>query len=98
MTLSEKIYGLSLIWMEASYNFPYWDRLQDIDWDRKYEACLSEICSSKDLSEYFKILLRFINTLNDGHTTLTLPEDLEYSQIRLPFDLKFIEGKYYIIN
>ena len=37
-TNEEKIYGLSLLWKEASYNFAYFDKIPEIDWDKTYQA------------------------------------------------------------
>lgn len=33
LTDSEKIYGLSLLWKEVSYNFPFLSNLTDLKWD-----------------------------------------------------------------
>ena len=36
LSLEERVYGLSLIWKEAEYNFPFWKRLKGLDWDKAY--------------------------------------------------------------
>lgn len=36
ISLDDKIYGLSLIWKEAEYNFPFWKRLNNLDWNNAY--------------------------------------------------------------
>lgn len=64
---SEKIYGLSLIWKEASYNFAYFDKTK-INWDSAYRSLLPQILKTKNTYEYYRILQRFLALLKDGHT------------------------------
>jgi carboxyl-terminal processing protease len=33
LSAAERSYGLSLIWQEANYNFAFFDRVPDLDWD-----------------------------------------------------------------
>ena len=52
ISLDDKIYGLSLIWKEAEYNFPFWKRLTNLDWDNAYRESLIKIIETKTIREY----------------------------------------------
>jgi len=43
LTLDEKVAGLSKIWSEAHFNFPFFGRLADTDWDRLYVDYLPQV-------------------------------------------------------
>ena len=38
----EKIYGLSLLWKEADYNFAHFDSVPDLDWDKTYQKYIPQ--------------------------------------------------------
>lgn len=52
----ERIYGLSLIWKEAEYNFPFWSRLDGLNWDAAYRDSLETVAAADNLIEYYLIL------------------------------------------
>ena len=71
----QKIFELSKIWKEASYNFVYWDKV-DIDWDEEYRKTLANVLKTEDLYDYYRELLRFVALLGDGHTAVTCPREM----------------------
>ena len=71
----QKIFELSKIWKEASYNFVYWDKV-DIDWDEEYRKTLANVLKTEDLYDYYRELLRFVALLGDGHTAVTCPGEM----------------------
>ena len=49
ISLLDKINGLSLIWKEAEYNFPFWCNLIDeINWDEEYKKALDRVINTKN--------------------------------------------------
>jgi hypothetical protein len=40
LSMEEKIYGLSLLWKEAEYNFDFWDKKDMLDWNEAYRIAL----------------------------------------------------------
>ena len=36
LPMETKLYGLSKLWSDASYNFAYFDQVPDLDWDSAY--------------------------------------------------------------
>ena len=73
---AERIYGLLLIWQEANYNFAYFDRVPDLDWDAAYREYIPRVLAAEDIFSYYDLLERFIALLNDGHTWLLMNKDI----------------------
>ncbi|MDD3860232.1 MAG: S41 family peptidase [Bacteroidales bacterium] len=99
LTNDQKVLGLSLIWKEAAYNFPYFDRL-DIDWTSTYQNYIPKVIDSKSDLEYFLILQEFISQLKDEHTKILMPYQIENelkSKSALPvFDLVCLKDGVYV--
>ncbi len=71
---AEKLYGLSLIWQEANYNFAFFDQVPDLDWDSVYRAFVPRVLETGNSYEYYQELKRFVALLEDGHTSVYLPD------------------------
>ncbi|MFT5756932.1 MAG: carboxyl-terminal processing protease [Alteromonadaceae bacterium] len=84
LTLEQKIYGLSLFWKEASYNFAYFDQVKDLDWDATYISYLSEVTNTKNNFEYYRVLSKLAAELHDGMTYVNIPEKLVRENVDFP--------------
>jgi carboxyl-terminal processing protease len=84
LTNEEKIYGLSLIWREAFYNFAYFDRLPDLNWNQAYRDFLPQVIAAEDIYSYYRVLSRFIALLQDGHTAVFYPPEVAAQHIDFP--------------
>jgi hypothetical protein len=100
ISLEERIYGLSLIWREAKYNFAYWDERPDLDWDKAYQEALPRIIAEENPYLYYRELQKFISLLRDGHTSVTIPEELhpEYNADEANIATSYIEGKHILMK
>ncbi|CAA0179482.1 S41 family peptidase [Tenacibaculum maritimum] len=94
----EKIYGLSKFWSEVNYNFVYLNRIDKQRWDKHYQTLLSEVQTTENDYEYYRLLQKFCAELKDGHTNVWLPKNIrqlilnaEFGDYR--FYLKNIDGK-----
>lgn len=76
LTPEERVHGLSIIWKEAAYNFPYFDQLPDLDWDRAYREAIPRVLAAGTTLEYYRELHRFAALLRDGHTRVRLPDSI----------------------
>lgn len=79
---SEKIYGLSLIWMEVQRNFPFRERLSNFD--EEYKKAIEAVSNAPDLRSYYRELQIFVAKLHDGHTSIRLPKGMYITRSRLP--------------
>ena len=76
LSVAERLYGLSLIWQEANYNFAFFDRVPDLDWDASYREYIPRVISAEDSFAYYELLSRFTALLQDGHTAVIPPKSL----------------------
>ena len=69
----QKLWGLMTIWAEAKFNFPFFDRIPEINWDQKLQEYIPRVIGSSSLDDYYSVLMEFAALLNDGHTEVTPP-------------------------
>ena len=74
---AEKVYGLSLLWQEANYNFAFFDRIPDVSWDSVYVRSIPRVLATRDSWEYYRELQRVVAQLRDGHTNVSMPASLQ---------------------
>lgn len=77
LTDSEKIFGLSQIWKEASYNYAHFKDLKKFSWDSLYITNIAKVKNAQSLIDYYNLLNRFIASLEDGHTRIIPPKEYQ---------------------
>lgn len=80
----DKLYGLSLFWKEASYNFAYFDQVPDLDFDSAYREYIPKVLATETTYEYYRELMKFNALLHDGHTNIYLPKGLSSRYVDWP--------------
>ena len=84
LSVEEKLYGLSLIWKEASYNFAFFDQVPDLDFDAAYQEYIPKVIASENTFEYYRELQKFIALLEDGHTNVYMRDGLASGYVDWP--------------
>ena len=72
----DKLYGLSLFWREASYNFAFFDQVSELDFDKTYREYIPQVLSVGSDYEYYRVLMKLSAQLKDGHTNVFMPKEL----------------------
>lgn len=101
ITSTEKVYGLSKIWKEVSYNFAFISQVPDIKWDSCYLATIPKVLGTKNDWDYYQELQKFVAILKDGHTRVFPPAELRnkyYGSTIRKLSTKLIENKIIIIK
>ncbi|GIU18592.1 MULTISPECIES: S41 family peptidase [unclassified Shewanella] len=80
----DKLYGLSLFWKEASYNFAFFDQVPNLDFDSAYREYISKVLATETTYEYYRELMKFNALLQDGHTNIYLPKGLSAKHVDWP--------------
>ena len=98
-TDEQKIWGLMTIWSEAKYNFPYFDRIPDVDWDSKAREYIPHVINARNIEDYYDALMELAALLKDGHTAVSPP----WMYVRPgydhpPVELKVIEDKFVVVR
>ncbi|HEX7816220.1 S41 family peptidase [Dyella sp.] len=71
-----KIAGLSAFWSEARFNFAYFDRQPDLDWNQVYMDFLPKVRATRSTEDYYRLMMQFAALLKDGHTNAYPPAAL----------------------
>jgi C-terminal processing protease CtpA/Prc len=88
-TPEQKIWGLMQVWGTVKYNFAFFDRLPDLDWDAAVRAAIPRVLDAPDQEEYYRRLGELTALLHDGHTLVVSPSfrDGEYDNPPLEFQV-----------
>jgi hypothetical protein len=75
LSMTDKIYGLSKLWMEVNYNFVYLENFGKEKWDSAYYADIPIVIKTENDYQYYRELQKFYALLKDGHTNVFMPLD-----------------------
>ena len=90
----EKIAGLTRFWAEAKFNFAWFDRVPDLDWDAKYVEYLPKVRASRSTFEYYRLLMQFAALLKDAHTGVWGSDEVQQQMSAWPpITLNLVEGR-----
>jgi len=95
-SVEQKLWGLMKVWAEVKSNFVYFDQVPDLDWDLHVKKAISDIISTGNRDDYYKMLQRLITRLHDGHTYVQSPDGMVFfltGQYSPPLELQMIEKK-----
>jgi C-terminal processing protease CtpA/Prc len=96
-TTEQKVFGLMTVWSEAKYAFPWFDKLPELNWDRKVQEYLPRVIAARDIDEYYKVLGEFTALLKDGHTSTRPPwEVLKPSDDYAAVEIQVVDGRFYL--
>ncbi|MBN1119218.1 MAG: hypothetical protein JXA77_18555 [Bacteroidales bacterium] len=90
----EKTAGLAYLWSEAKYNFAYFDQVPDLNWDSLYFSFIPKVLATSSTKEYYDILKKFCSKLEDSHSGVYYPDQLNIG--RPPLRCKMIENKVFV--
>ena len=95
LSLENRIDCFSHIWKSVSLVFYNAEKLE---LDKAYKHFLKKIIKCKSNKEYYLLLTEFVNLCKDGHTKFTMPKKIFDEVGYLPFNLIWIDNKYYICD
>lgn len=98
LSLEKKIFGLSEIWKEVSYNFPYLNE-SGVNWDSLYTSYIPKVANSKSAEEYYGFLNEFICVFHEGHTLVKPPiGESNVGSVGLAFTYINRDSSFYLIG
>jgi len=68
ISTEQKLYELSVVWRELSYNFANMDNCPSVNLDSLYREYMPIVQNTKNDWEYYKAIQRFLSHFNNGHT------------------------------
>jgi len=94
-TISEtrRLAGFVRLWSEVKYNFVFFDRVPELDWDQVLVEYIPKVQEAKTVEEYYRVLLQCMALLRDGHTDVSGPGTSLIKELsRLPIELWPLTG------
>lgn len=99
LSVEDRIFGLSLFWKEANYNFAYFHQVPELDFDKAYLEYLTKVMEPQSTFQYYQLLTEFCALLKDGHTNIYPPSELEAQSVDWPrFELEEVAGQALVIS
>jgi len=92
LTAEERIAGFVRLWSEIRYNFAFFEKVPDLNWDKTLEEYLPKVSRPQSTEDYYRLLQRCVAALRDGHTSV-YPPSSPADRGRLPFRLEMIGEK-----
>ena len=70
---ADRILTLATFWSEAKYNFAFWDRVPDLDWDAASAQYSERALNVESDIQFFRLAIEFGNLLGEAHSAIILP-------------------------
>jgi carboxyl-terminal processing protease len=92
-TPEQKVWGLLQVWGTVKYNFAFFARLPDLDWDAAVRAAIPRVLEAPDQEEYYRRLNELTALLHDGHTLVVSPSLREGGYANPPLEFQMVEDR-----
>ncbi|MBX2877391.1 MAG: hypothetical protein KTR30_35040 [Saprospiraceae bacterium] len=79
LSKEEKVFGLSTFWQEVNYNYIYFNKINQLEWNKLYTKYIREVQETENDYEYYRLLQKFCAYLKDGHTNVWFPKEMRDS-------------------
>ena len=95
---TDRLAGFARLWSEVKYNFAFFDRVPEVDWDKVLVEYIPKVQQAETEDEYFCVLARCLALLHDGHTDIqTAMAHPDYGAYGLPLEVRSLDGKRAVI-
>jgi len=61
------------VWPETKFGFPYPEKLESLDWDNKEQEFIPKVLNTKNVDDYYLVLMEFARLLDNSHTAVLPP-------------------------
>jgi carboxyl-terminal processing protease len=81
------------------YNFAWFERLPDLDWDKIYLDHIPKVLKTASTFEYYQVLRQMCALLRDSHTNVNFPTELQEQAFASPaIRTRLVEDKVLILD
>ncbi|NHK30540.1 MAG: S41 family peptidase [Asgard group archaeon] len=92
-TIEQKIWILMKVWAEVHFNFVFFDKVPEINWEKECRKIIPELLATNNIKDFYLILQELLAQLKDGHTFILPPFSVLAAEDRPPLDFQLIENK-----
>ncbi|MFH1195003.1 MAG: S41 family peptidase [bacterium] len=97
-TCNQRIWGLMETWSAVKYNFVYFERLPNLNWDEVVRSAIPKVIAAKNWEEYYLVLRELVALLNDGHTFIMPPGAFNGQLDNPPVEFQMIDDKFILVR
>ena len=94
----DKVAGLSELWAQAKFGFANFWHVPQLNWDQAYRRFIPEVLATKSTEEYYRVLERFYALLQDGHSNVYSPGEVDGKFGRLDLRTRLIDSRLLLIG
>jgi carboxyl-terminal processing protease len=95
---ADKLAGLAELWAQAKFDFANFWHVPQLNWDQTYRDFIPKVLATRSTADYYRVLQSFYAQLEDGHTGVYTPEQVEGKVSRLPLRTRLIDGHLIVIG
>jgi C-terminal processing protease CtpA/Prc len=94
----DKLAGLAELWAQAKFGFANFWHVPQLNWDQAYRDFIPKVLATRSTVDYYRVLQSFYAQLEDGHSGVYTPEEVEGKVSRLPLRTRLIDGHLLVIG
>ena len=98
LTENERLFGFVNFWTEVKYNFAFFDQVPNLDWQKVLIDYLPKVRNTTSNLEYYRVLQEVCGLLNDGHTNIYLPSELQRNIGSPAIRITSLDGPLFVTN
>jgi carboxyl-terminal processing protease len=95
---AQKVWGLMQVWGTVKYNFAFFDRVPDLDWDAAVRDSIPRVVAAESPDEYHRRLNEVVALLHDGHTFVVSPTLRNGDEESPPVEFQVVEGRIILVR
>ena len=93
---TQRLAGFARFWSEVKFNFPFFDKVPEVNWDQILIDYLPKVQQAKTDVEYYRVLMRCVALLKDNHTSVW--GSTGEAPCRPPIEIRAVEGKTVVVQ
>lgn len=95
---AQKVWGLMQVWGTVKYNFAFFDRVPDLDWDAAVRDSIPHVLAAEGRDEYHRRLNEVVALLHDGHTFVVPPTLRSGDEDSPPVEFQVVEDRIILVR
>lgn len=96
LTDGDKMAGLSELWAQAKFDFANFWHVPSLDWDKTYRDFIPKVLATRSAAQYYRVLQQFYAELQDGHSNVYPPDQLNISP--MPLHTRLVDGHLLVLG
>jgi carboxyl-terminal processing protease len=93
---ADKLAGLAELWAQAKFGFANFWHVPQLNWDQTYRDFIPKVLATRSTADYYRVLQSFYAQLEDGHTGVYPPDQLNIRS--MPLRTRLVDGHLLILG